>query len=99
MRPDELAEVTGLRVPDDGPYETLGGLVMAELGRVPAVGDEVLVDGVQLHVEQMAGRRVERLRVRTADRTDADTPDGTGASPDGADTGPAPDARRDGGAA
>ncbi|GAA3815206.1 hemolysin family protein [Cellulomonas soli] len=64
LRPDELTEVTGLRVSDDGPYETLGGLVMSELGRVPSVGDEVLVDGVLLHVEQMAGRRVERLRVR-----------------------------------
>ena len=29
MRPDELTEVTGLRAPEDGAYETLGGLVMA----------------------------------------------------------------------
>lgn len=96
LRPDELTEVTGLRVPDDGPYETLGGLVMAELGRVPAVGDEVLVEGVLLHVEQMAGRRVERLRVRAVDPDDRD---GAAASPDGAVPGSASDARRDGGAA
>lgn len=73
LRPDELTEVTGLRVSDDGPYETLGGLVMSELGRVPSVGDEVLVDGVLLHVEQMAGRRVERLRVR-AESGDDESP-------------------------
>ena len=36
LRPDELAEITGLTVPEDGPYETLGGLVMATLGRIPA---------------------------------------------------------------
>ncbi|WP_449385527.1 hemolysin family protein [Cellulomonas soli] len=75
LRPDELTEVTGLRVPDDGPYETLGGLVMAELGRVPSSGDEVLVDGVLLHVEQMAGRRVERLRVRAQSPVDDGEPD------------------------
>ena len=44
LRPDELAEVTGLRVPADGPYETLGGLLMSELGRIPSVGDEIVVD-------------------------------------------------------
>lgn len=63
-RPDELAEATGLRVPDDGPYETLGGLLMARLGRVPVEGDEVVVDAVHLRVARMSGRRVERVRVR-----------------------------------
>lgn len=62
LRPDELAEVTHLRITQDGPFETLGGLVMAHLGRVPVVGDEVVVDDVRLEVEAMAGRRVERLR-------------------------------------
>ncbi|HQY34075.1 MAG TPA: hemolysin family protein, partial [Actinotalea sp.] len=38
LRPDELAEQTRLVVPDDGAYETLGGLVMALLGRVPRQG-------------------------------------------------------------
>ena len=41
MRPDELATRAAIQVPDDGPYETLGGLVMTELGRIPAVGDVV----------------------------------------------------------
>jgi len=68
LRPDELAEITGLRVPDDGPYETLGGLVMARLGRIPTAGDMVTVDGVRLVVERMAGRRVERVAVRWVGR-------------------------------
>ncbi|WNB86399.1 hemolysin family protein [Cellulomonas sp. ATA003] len=63
LRPDEVEEVTTLRVPEDGPYETIGGLVMARLGRIPAVGDEVDVPGVRIVVDQMAGRRVERVRV------------------------------------
>jgi len=70
LRPDELAEVTGLRVPADGPYETLGGLLMSELGRIPSTGDEIVVDRVLLQVEAMAGRRVERVRVRAVETDD-----------------------------
>jgi len=66
LRPDELTEQTGLEVPESGAYETLGGLVMTELGRVPVVGDEVEVGGVRLRVDVMDGRRVEQLRVSAA---------------------------------
>lgn len=69
LRPDELREQTGLQVPEDPAYETLGGLVMARLGRIPAVGDEVEVPGVVLRVEAMDGRRVERLRVTAREVT------------------------------
>jgi CBS domain containing-hemolysin-like protein len=65
LRPDELTELTGLVITQDGPFETLGGLIMALVGRVPVVGDEVVVDDVRLGVEQMAGRRVERVRAAT----------------------------------
>lgn len=71
FRPDELAHVARLKVPDDGPYETLAGLVMARLGRMPEVGDEVEVAGVTLHVVRIAGRRIELLRVCAVDEEDA----------------------------
>ena len=63
MRPDELASRAGIHVPDDGPYETLGGLVMAELGRIPEVGDRVTLPRAELLVQSMDGRRVMRLTV------------------------------------
>ncbi|MGI5189882.1 hemolysin family protein [Promicromonospora sp. CA-289599] len=69
LRPDELVEYTAIEVPEGAAYETLGGLVMAELGRMPTVGDEVTVGTaaarVTLRVEAMDGRRVERVRVRS----------------------------------
>ena len=68
LRPDELTEVTALVVPGDGPYETLGGLVMTALGRIPVVGDEIEVPGVRLRIEAMAGRRVERIRATPTGR-------------------------------
>ncbi|SCX43461.1 Hemolysin, contains CBS domains [Klenkia marina] len=43
LRPDEVRDATGLQVPDDHSYETLGGLVLRHLGRMPEVGDRVEV--------------------------------------------------------
>jgi len=62
-RPDELKARAGIVLPEDPAYQTLGGLVMAHLGAIPAVGDQVQVDGVRLRVEAMEGRRVVVLRV------------------------------------
>jgi CBS domain containing-hemolysin-like protein len=64
LRPDEVADRTGVEIPDGGAvYETLAGLVMASLGRVPAVGDAVEVNGVQLRVLSMDGRRVDQVEL------------------------------------
>jgi CBS domain containing-hemolysin-like protein len=62
LRPDELADRTGVLVPDDAEYETVGGFVTDELDRLPAPGDEVGIDGGTLRVERMDGSRVDRLR-------------------------------------
>jgi putative hemolysin len=58
----DLAERTGCTLPT-GPYETLGGFLMARLGRLPRVGDEVRVDGWRLAVCELDGRRVARVRL------------------------------------
>ena len=63
MRPDEVRDKTGVDVPDGPAYETLGGFVMAGLGRIPQAGDEVPVEGAVLRVERMDGRRVDRVRM------------------------------------
>ncbi len=51
LRPDEVLEVTGLVIPDDAAYETVGGYVMARLGRLASVGDEVSDADVRVRVE------------------------------------------------
>ncbi|MGW4348785.1 hemolysin family protein [Streptomyces sp. NPDC004690] len=58
-RVDQLARV-GLKVPD-GPYETLAGLIAAELGRIPATGDVLEVAGWRLDVVDAGGRRAARV--------------------------------------
>ncbi|GAA3602602.1 hemolysin family protein [Agrococcus terreus] len=62
FRPDELLERARIAVPEDGPYETIGGFIMAELGAVPVVGDTVAIEAGTLRVERVDGRRVDRVR-------------------------------------
>jgi magnesium and cobalt exporter, CNNM family len=59
---DEIAEVSGLELPD-GPYTTIGGFVMARLGRLPEAGDLVEHAGFRLEVTDVQGRRAARVRV------------------------------------
>ncbi|MBW5484079.1 hemolysin family protein [Streptomyces bambusae] len=58
-RTDQLERI-GLRVPD-GPYETLAGLIATRLGRIPAVGDSLELDGWRLDVVDASGRRAARV--------------------------------------
>lgn len=62
LRPDELRERAEVIVPDDGPYETVAGFIMSELGRLPVMGDTVTVEGGEFRVERMEGRRIDRVR-------------------------------------
>ena len=61
LRPDEVTALTEVYVPE-GHYETLGGLVQTELGRIARVADVVdLPRGAQLRVQRMDGLRVDRV--------------------------------------
>ncbi len=62
LRPDELLERTGVAVPEDGPYETVAGWLMSELGRLPSVGDYVDIGGGQFRIDRLDGRRIDRVR-------------------------------------
>ena len=62
---DDFAEATGLQLPE-GPYETVAGYVLAELGRLPVVGDTVTVEGRTLTVLELDGRRIARISVSAA---------------------------------
>jgi CBS domain containing-hemolysin-like protein len=68
LRPDELSEqIPGLTVPDEAAYETVGGYVMSQLGRIAVAGDTVPVGGGTLSVTRMDGRRIDRICFRPAE--------------------------------
>ena len=49
-------------------FDTVGGLVLGQLGRAPEVDDEVRLDGHLLRVEEVDGPRVARVRVKKDSR-------------------------------
>jgi CBS domain containing-hemolysin-like protein len=62
LREDELQEITGFRLPE-GPYETLAGFLMAQLGHIPLDGETVAADGWEFTVVAVQRRRVAQVRV------------------------------------
>lgn len=67
LRPDELLDRVGVAVPEDGPYETVAGFIMSELGRLPVIGDIVSVPAGEFRVERLDGRRIDRIRFTPAE--------------------------------
>jgi CBS domain containing-hemolysin-like protein len=59
---DDVAETLGLTWEREG-FDTLAGLVMARLGRVPSPHDSVAVEGARLTVLRMEGTRIAQVRV------------------------------------
>ncbi|MEO6827281.1 MAG: hemolysin family protein [Microbacteriaceae bacterium] len=72
LRPDEMPERVGIEIAEDGPYETVAGFVMSELGRLPTVGDEVQLDNGTLRVERLDGRRIDRISYTPSPDEDSD---------------------------
>ncbi|MCW2781595.1 MAG: rane protein [Marmoricola sp.] len=87
LRPDEVLDATGLSLPEDEDYDTIGGLLVKTLGRIPTRGDVALVplpvvipddddeepikEYAQLRVERMDGLRVDRISIRKLSEAEA----------------------------
>ncbi len=61
--PEKVNEALGTNF-GDADCDTLGGIVMKEMGRIPKPGDEITIHGWKLKVEDMDGMRVSLIRVR-----------------------------------
>jgi CBS domain containing-hemolysin-like protein len=60
----EVQETFGIDSPEGvDEFDTLGGFVTHELGRLPKVGETVNSNGVKFVVESVDGRRIGRVRV------------------------------------
>lgn len=80
LRPDEVRELT-IPCPDSDAYDTVGGFLIHELGRIAELGDRVEVDGWALTVTRMDGRRIDEIRVEPASGTDAPDTDAPATRP------------------
>jgi magnesium and cobalt transporter len=65
-RVQEFNEYFGTRFSDEE-YDTIGGLVMHQFGRLPRRGEAVTMDGIEFKVLRADRRRIDQLRVTTAE--------------------------------
>lgn len=82
---DDANDLLELELPE-GQFDTISGLVLAELGRMATVGDTVACAGNRLTVERVQGRRIMRVHIDRADPTLTDQ-DGTAGGEDDARSG------------
>jgi magnesium and cobalt transporter len=74
-RIEEFNAAFGTRFTDEE-YDTIGGLVLHELGRMPRRGETIQIGGLELKVTRADRRRIEALRVTTTRDLDARPADG-----------------------
>jgi putative hemolysin len=58
---DDFNETMGTEIEKDM-ADTLGGLMYGLMGKVPVGGEQVIVESVQLTVEKVVGRRIQKVR-------------------------------------
>jgi len=66
--PIEDLSLDGIQMPEHAEVDTVGGLVVAVLGRLASPGDRVEVGGWEVVVEDVRARRVGRVRFRKLER-------------------------------
>jgi CBS domain containing-hemolysin-like protein len=59
----EVSELLGVEL-EDGAFETVGGYVLARVGRVPAVGERFEIDGLCIEILEAERRRIHKIRMR-----------------------------------
>lgn len=69
MNLDDFEEDCGITLPQ-GPYETVAGFLVAELGTLPEVGNAVVASDHTFTVTELDGRRIARIRVEPNEVTD-----------------------------
>jgi CBS domain containing-hemolysin-like protein len=74
LHPDEVEEACGLVIPE-GEYETIAGFILAELGKIPRVGEGLTYEGWRIRVAEMDGLRIASLRATAPTDELADSKD------------------------
>jgi CBS domain containing-hemolysin-like protein len=69
----ELAERLRVEISSGEGYETVGGYLMAHVGRVPAVGETFEIDGLSVEVLEAERRRITRVRIRRSQEVGVDS--------------------------
>ncbi len=63
MRVDEVNEALDIDLPEDDAYETLAGLILFRLRRIPQIGEEIDVGDFRLRVTEVDGPKITRVQI------------------------------------
>jgi CBS domain containing-hemolysin-like protein len=81
---DDADELLGVNLPR-GSWDTVGGLVLDQAGRIPEQGESVDVDGLRFEVIRVEGRRIQRVRIGVGSKPTRDHRGDGADHPDAAD--------------
>ena len=70
VRIHDVNERLGLTLPEDGDFDTIGGFVFHELGRIPNVGEELVWHDVRIKVLDATRRRINRVAIQVLSRAE-----------------------------
>jgi putative hemolysin len=59
----DMMDRLGIEIDGDG-FETVGGYVLARVGRVPVVGERFTTDGLEIEILEAERRRIHKVRIR-----------------------------------
>jgi putative hemolysin len=65
---EEMANLLKVTVEGEG-FETVGGFLLSRVGRVPAVGEHLDLDGLDVEILETEQRRITRVRMRRRDES------------------------------
>jgi len=63
IRLDEFNREVGLSLPTDDAYQSLGGFLLAHLGRIPTVGEHFEYGGIRFTILDAEPRRIRRVKI------------------------------------
>lgn len=63
VRIAEINAMMGVTLPEEADFETIGGFVFHQCGRIPEVGRRIESHGVAVEVLAATGRRIDRVRI------------------------------------
>jgi magnesium and cobalt transporter len=69
---EEIEDYFGIKI-SEGKYETLGGLILHLIRRIPVTGEVILFDGIEMIVEAADERTIKKVKIRKVD-TISNTP-------------------------
>ena len=65
---EELEDYIDVKLPD-GKFESVGGFIISLLGRVPAVGERIEYQNIEMIIEDANNRKIEKVRIRNMDQS------------------------------